>query len=101
LLEDATECSWMQVPSVVVHQQMAPASVTIQLPQNHMLLTSGRKRIFLDAGTFRCKKAPAPVTIQFLKTACYLLAEEREYSRVQVPLIVVHYQLAPELVTSQ
>jgi hypothetical protein len=42
----------MQVPSVVVHRQVAPALVTIQLDQNHMLLTSGRNRIFFDTGAF-------------------------------------------------
>jgi hypothetical protein len=64
LLVDETEYSHMQASSVVVHQQMAPASVTIHSHQNHMLLTSGRNRIFLDAGAFCCKMAPASVIIQ-------------------------------------
>jgi hypothetical protein len=75
--------------------------VTIQLDQNCMLFTSGCNRIFLDAGAFHCEKAPAPVTIQFLKTACFLLADKKEYSRAQAPLIVVHCQMAPESVTTQ
>jgi hypothetical protein len=48
----------------VVRHQMAPASVPIQLYRNCMLFASRRNRIFLDAGTFHCKKALAPVTIQ-------------------------------------
>jgi hypothetical protein len=75
--------------------------VTILLDLNCMLFASGRNRIFLDAGTFCCKKVPAPVTIQFLKTACFLLGDETEYFRVQAPLVVVHRQMAPESVTTQ
>jgi hypothetical protein len=98
LLVDETEYSHMQVPLVITCcRQMAPASVTIQLDQNRMLFTSGCNRIFLDAGAFHCKKALAPVTIQFLNTACFLLADETEYSRVKAPLVVVHCQImAPE-----
>jgi hypothetical protein len=44
---------------------MAPVSVTIQSHQNHMLLTSGCNRIFLDTGAFRCKMALASVIMQF------------------------------------
>jgi hypothetical protein len=60
-----TEYSQMQVSLDVVRHQMAPASVTrIQLYQNCMLFASRRNRIFLDACTFHCKKALAPMTIQ-------------------------------------
>jgi hypothetical protein len=53
LLEDATEYSPRQAPSVVVCCQMAPASATSQLDQNHIVFTSSQKRMFLERGTFR------------------------------------------------
>jgi hypothetical protein len=91
----------MQAPSVVVHRQMALVPVTIQLHQNHMLLTSGRNRIFLDAGAFRCKMAPALVIIQFDQNHMLFTVIATEYSWRQAPSIVVRCQLAPESVTSQ
>jgi hypothetical protein len=53
LLEDATDYSRRQVPSVVVCCQMAPALMTSQFDQNHIVFTSSQKRMFSERGTFR------------------------------------------------
>jgi hypothetical protein len=66
-----TEYSWTQVPLENVCHQLAPASMTIQLDQNHMLFTSKRNRLFLDVGTFHCKS----VTTQLIQNHVLLTSK--------------------------
>jgi hypothetical protein len=103
LLVDEIDYSRTQAPlDVVRHRRMAPASMTIQLHQNHVLLARKRNRIFSDTGAFICKrKHRRRWQFSLIKIVCYLLAVIREYSQAQAPLVVVHRQMAPESVTTQ